>query len=152
MAPYPLPAPGTASGPPAPPLDPRTMDSLLRHLPGRAAAVLTTMPPAHRHAQLVAHATLADAVVTQIRAEWTELLRLARPTPDDDPLPASVIEPETLALMVPDDARAAVAALSPTQRVQQAVAQAAWLATFGYDVDHAELLAAWEADTTRTAP
>ena len=137
---------------PAPPLDPHAMDTLLRHLPGRAAAVLVAMPPAHRHAQLVAHATLAEAVVTQIRAEWTELLRLARPTPDDDPLPASVIEPERLALMVPDDARDAVAALSPTQRVQQAVAQAGWLADFGYDVDHAELLAAWEANDTRTAP
>ena len=151
MAPCPPPAPGAASGPPAPPLDPRAMDALLQHHPARAAAVLASLRPPQRYAQLLAHAAIVNAPPARMQVEWADLLRLARPTSDDDPLPASVIEPERLALMTPDEARDAVAALSPAQRVAQAVAQAAWLGGFGYPVAVEELLALWAVGDERTA-
>jgi hypothetical protein len=66
--------------------------------------------------------------------------------PSDPP-----ITPETLALMPTDEAHAAVAALAPTQRVIQAIAQAAWLADFGYPVDHAEILASWQVGSIGAA-
>lgn len=149
--PLPLITLGGAEVQPAPPLDPHAMDALLRHRPGRAAAVLLSMRPTARHAQLHAHAALADAPPARIQREWGELLRLARPAPPDDPPPAAPIEPETLALAEPDEARRLIAALSPTQRVRQAVAQAAWLNGYGYPVDYEELLTAWEADAGRAA-
>jgi hypothetical protein len=94
-----LPRPGLATpkASPAAPFQPYTLDGLLRRRPERAAAVLAALRPA-----------------------------LRRRCPDDrnDPLPSAPIEPETLALLEPDAAQAAVAALSPTQRVRQAVAQA----------------------------
>jgi hypothetical protein len=147
MAPHSPPAPGNpAGGPPAPPLDPRALDTLLRHHPARAARVLASMRPAARHAQLLAHAALTDAPPTRIQAEWADLLRLAHPGEPDDPPPAAPIEPERLALIELEEARAAIAALTPPQRVTQAVAQAAWLASFGYPVGFEEILAVWEAE------
>lgn len=153
MAPPPVPPTtlGHTEGPIAPPLDPRALDALLRHRPDRAAAVLLSMRPAARHAQLVAHAALAEALPTRIQREWAELLRLARPTTPDDPPPTAPIEPEALAIAEPDEARRLIAALSPAQRVRQAVAQAAWLNGYGYPVAFEELLAAWEADAERAA-
>ena len=82
-------------------------------------------------------AGIADAMPI---AAWAALRCRAG---DDDSAPAAVIEPATLALMEPDEARASLARLSPTQRVAQAVAQAAWLADFGYAVTHTEILASW---------
>jgi hypothetical protein len=147
MAPYSPSAPGNpAGGPPAPPLDPRAMDVLLRHHPARAAAVLLSMRPATRHARLLAHAEISDAPPLRIQVEWQELLCCARPVDLDELPPAAPIEPERLALMEPKEARAAIAVLTPMQRVQQAIAQAAWLASFGYPVGFEELLAVWEAE------
>lgn len=147
----PPPAGNPAGGPPAPPLDPRAMDALLRHHPSRAARLLASMRPPQRHAQLLAHAEITDAPLPRIQAEWQELLCLVRPADPDEPLPAAPIEPERLALLEPQEARAAIAALTPAQRVAQAVAQAAWLSAYGYPVDFTELLAAWEADGERQA-
>jgi hypothetical protein len=125
------------------------MDALLQHRPERAAAILAAMRPPQRRAQLVARAEIAEAPPALVEAPWAELLR--RPDDRDDPPLAAPIEPETLALMEPDEAQAAVAALSPAQRARQAVAQAAWLAAFGYPVGHAEILASWEAVGERQA-
>lgn len=150
MAP-PLPTLGPAEASPAPPLDPRAMDSLLRHRPDRAARVLAAMRPAARHLQLLAHAEITEVLPTRIQAEWAELLRLAHPGEQDDPLPASVIEPEQLALAEPEESRRLIAALTPEQRVRQAVAQAAWLAGFGYEVSFEEILASWEPGDERRA-
>ena len=63
----------------------------------------------------------------------------------------AALEPEALALMEPSEASATLAALSPTQQVQQAIAQAAWLASFGYPVGFEEILAMWEAEQGRVA-
>jgi hypothetical protein len=109
------------------------------------------MGPAARHAQLLAHATLADAPAARIQAEWQKLLHLARPVPPDDPPLAAPIEPEALALMESNEAKHLITTLTPTQRMAQAVAQAAWLASFGYPVGFEELLAAWEAKQDRAA-
>jgi hypothetical protein len=140
------PAGNPAGGPPAPPLDPRAMDALLRHHPARAARILASMRPPQRHAQLLAHAEISDAPATRIQAECADLLCRARPSAPDDPPPAAPIEPEVLALMEPDEAKRLIANLTPTQRVLQAIAQAAWLASFGYPVGFEELLAVWEAE------
>lgn len=72
-------------------------------------------------------------------------------TPDDLRL-AAPIEPETLARAEPSEARRLIAALSPAQRCAQAVAQAAWLNSFGYPVTFTEILTVWEADEPRPAP
>jgi hypothetical protein len=136
-----VPRPGLATpkASPAAPFQPHTLDTLVRRRPERAAAVLAALRPTLRRAQLAAQAELAEP------------LRRRCPDDCDDPLPNAPIEPETLALLEPDAAQAAVAALSPTQRVRQAVAQAHWLADFGYPVAFEELLAAWASDGTRTA-
>ena len=139
MAPTSPSAPGTPVGglSAPPPFEPTAFHHLIDRNPARAAALLAAMRPPQRYAQLVAHAAHADAMPI---AAWAALLCRAG---DDDSSPAAVIEPATLALMEPDDAAAALADLTPTQRVAQAVAQAAWLADFGYAVTHTEILASW---------
>jgi hypothetical protein len=129
-----VPRPSLAT--PAAPFLPHTLDGLLRRQPERAAAVLAALRPALRRAQLAVQAELAEP--------------LRRYLDDRDaPLPSAPIAPETLALLEPDAAQAAVAALSPTQRIRQAVAQAHWLADFGYPVAFEDLLAAWAAGMPR---
>jgi hypothetical protein len=110
----------------------------LRRLDEAAPAAFVTV--AGGFSPSAAHATRADAA--PIVASWAAL---PCPAEDDDPAPAAVIEPATLALIEPAEARVALAGLSRTQRVAQAVAQAAWLADFGYEVTHTEILASWAA-------
>ena len=130
MAPIPPPAPGNpAGGPPAPPCPLPEPDhiSLARRI--AALRLVRTAPP-------------------YLRATWDALRYLHIP---DDDAPAAVIEPATLARLEPIESRRALAALTPTQQVAQAVAQAAWLASFGYNVNHEEILALWASTLYRTA-
>jgi hypothetical protein len=150
----PRPSLGTPKATPAAPFAPATFDALLRHRPARAATLLAAMRPALRDAQCRAHAALADAPAPRIAHEWADLVARADLSPapvDDEATPcASVYEPELLALRDPADAQRQIAALSPTQRVAQAAAQAAWLAGFGYPVTLDEVLAGWGDRAERT--
>lgn len=141
----PRPSLGTPEAPPAAPFQPHTLDGLLQRRPARAAAILAAMRPALRPAQCRAHAALADAPAPRIAQEWADLVAragLSTAPADDEATPcASVYEPEHLALRDPADAQRLIAALSPTQRVTQAAAQAAWLAGFGYPVTLDDVLA-----------
>ena len=138
--------PGPIDTLPTPPLDPRSLNALLRHRPERALAVIAAMSPAQRHAQLVAQLIHATLPPERLKAAYTELGY--DPCPDSlaTPLPAAPIEPLTLGRAEPDEARQMVAALSPSQRVAQAVAQAAWLTRYGYPVTAEEILAVFEGD------
>lgn len=144
------PALGRAETPPAPPLEPRSLYRLLRRRPHCAAAVLAAMRPRQRRVQLLAQARLAAVPVERLQAEWSQLL--ANLAPDTErAAPAPPIEPQRLALAEADEARQLLAALSPTQRAAQAIAQVAWLRSYGYPVTTDELLAAWERDLS-TSP
>lgn len=151
MAPHPPPAPGDTSGPVSPPLDPHALNVLLARDPARAAAILTAMRPALRAQQAQAHADLASVDATRITQEWRDLIACVNPLiappehPDGADAPcASVYEPELLACADPAVVRRWVLDLAPAQRVQQAVAQAAWLGSFGYPVTFNDVLAGWE--------
>jgi hypothetical protein len=112
------------------------------------------MRPAQRDAQCRAHAARADAPAPRIAQEWAELVAHAGLSPaplDDEAAPcASVYDPEHLALRDPAEAQRLIAALTPTQRISQATAQAAWLASFGYPVTLDEVLAGWGDLAERT--
>lgn len=151
MAPHPPSAPGTASGPVSPPLDPHALNALLAREPERAAAILAAMRPALRSQQAQAHADLAGVDSARIAQEWRDLIAhvgplVAPPDKQDgvDAPCASVYEPELLACADPAEVRRWVLDLAPAQRVQQAVAQAAWLNSFGYPVTFNDVLAGWE--------
>ena len=132
-------APGMAVGglSAPPPFEP-TASVQRRTLLGRIG---DPTPQVFYHEAHEAHEGRTDSICGLCQAAWAALSCPA--ADDDDSAPAAVIEPATLALMEPDEARASLARLSPTQRVAQAVAQAAWLADFGYAVTHTEILAAW---------
>lgn len=144
------PAPGVPSGPASPPLDPHALNALLARDPERAAAILAAMRPALRSQQAQAHADLAGVDPTRITQEWHDLIARCGPSvpvapPDGADAPcASVYEPELLACADPAEVRRWVMDLAPAQRVQQAVAQAAWLNSFGYPVTFNDVLAGWE--------
>jgi hypothetical protein len=156
----------SASPTPAPPLDPHAFSLLLARDPVRAAAILAAMRPAMRAQQVHAHATLVGLAADQISQTWRELIaRFHAPSAPLAPcggtsgasdgasaLCVAVYEPERLALVEPAEARAAVAALTPAQRKDQAVAHAAWLASFGYAVCPTEILAAWGSTPHPGAP
>jgi hypothetical protein len=148
------PALGTPEASPAAPFTPRAFDALLGSSPARAAAILAAMRPALRDAQCRAHAALAAAPAPRIAHAWADLIARAglSPAPVDDAVTpgASVYEPELLALIDPADAQRLIAALSPTQRVTQAAAQAAWLASLGYPVTLDDILAGWGDLAERT--
>lgn len=152
--PYPPPAPGTTSGPPAPPLDPLALNALLDRDPAKAAAILAAMRPALLRAQAAAHAALAGVDAARIVREWCDLIARVGPPPApttphagaDAPC-ASVYEPELLADLLVEQPRLAhelLRALSPNQRVAQAVAYANWLGTHGMPVTLDDVLASWQ--------
>jgi len=159
MAPPPPPAPGVPSGPGTPPLDPHALNQLLARDPARAAAILAAMRPAMLRAQATAHAPLGGGDAAQIVREWAALIARVGPLPappaprDGADAPcASVYEPEVLAdLLVahPRLAHALLQALTPSQRVTQAVTYAAWLADHGLPVQIADVLASWESQEVR---
>jgi hypothetical protein len=109
------------------------------------------MRPALRSQQAQAHADLAGVEPTRITQEWLDLIAhvgplIAPPDHQDgaDAPCASVYDPELLACADPADVRRWVLDLAPAQRVQQAVAHAAWLNSFGYPVTFNDVLAGWE--------
>lgn len=151
MAPHPPSAPGVASGPASPPLDPHAFNALLARDPARAAAILAAMRPLLRAQQAQAHADLTGVDTARIAQEWHDLIARCGPAiaptaPADgaDAACASVYDPELLACVEPAEVRRWVMDLTPAQRVQQAVAQAAWLNSFGYPVTFNDVLADWE--------
>jgi len=131
---------------------------LLAREPAHAAAILAAMRPALRSQQAQAHAALAGVDLARITQEWRDLIAHVGPLialPDhqdgaDTPC-ASVYDPELLACADPAEVRRWVMDLTPAQRVQQAVAQAAWLNSFGYPVSFTEILAGWELPAVRCA-
>lgn len=139
MAPCPPPAPGNpAGGPPAPPLDPHALTSLLARDPARAAALLAAMRPALRHAQAEAPRRARWRQPRAGMAAWADLIarcgpplapRAPRAPPAGADAPcASIYDPETLTdLLAEQPARAAalLGRLSAPQRRTQAVAVAA---------------------------
>jgi hypothetical protein len=150
----PRPSLGTPEAAPAAPFAPHAFDAFVRRRPERAAAVLAALRPALRDAQCHAHAALADAPAPRIAHEWADLVARVGLSPapiNDGATPCtSVYEPESLALRDPADAQRLIAALSPTQRVTQAAAQAAWLAGFGYPITLDDVLAGWGVLAERT--
>lgn len=130
-----------------PPLDPQPFHQLLRDNPARAAASLAALRPAQLALQAQAHAALVGADPVSVSAEWGRLISRYRPPPPvvgGEVEHGTVYEPEPLALADPAEATLLIAALTPAQRVQQAVAQAAWLNSFGYPITAHEILAMWE--------
>jgi hypothetical protein len=134
---------------PSAPLCPRALNTLLVNNPGRAAAIVAALRYPLRNAQAAAHAALSGVPISRIRAEWRDLIRRYGPAStaelniNDDPRCVSVYEPEQLALADATHAQTLIAALTPSQRVQQAVAQATWLSEFGYPASAEEVLASW---------
>lgn len=145
------PALGTAEAPPAPPLEPHSLHRLLQRRPGCAAAVLAAMRPRQRRAQLAAQAHFAAVAVESLQVEWAELPAHLPSNDLQHTPPPAPIEPLLLALAEPHEARQRVDALCPAQRAAQAIAQAAWLHSYGYPVSAGELLAAWERDLSTSS-
>lgn len=150
MAPTCSPALGPTENHPLSPFDPRAFAVLLREHPERGAAVLAAMRPAQLQAQLRANAALSNASVEQLRQSWRALIALTLPPPpphDDDFVCAAVFEPYTLEVLCaesPACLHMLIEELSPGQRIQQAIAHAAWLERHGYCAQPAEFLARWD--------
>ncbi len=111
MAPHPPSAPGVASGPASPPLDPHAFNALLARDPARAAAILAAMRPLLRAQQAQGHADLAGVDTARIAQEWHGLIARCGPAiaptaPADgaEAACASVYDPELLACVEPGDA------------------------------------------------
>lgn len=157
MAPPPFsPAPGTASGPPAPPFDPHALNALLDRDPARAAAILAAMRPALRAQQAQAHADLAGVTATRITQEWRDLIArcgLVPAPPERPPLTCvAVYDPETLANLLalhPQIAYGLLSQLSTLQRVAQALAYTEWMDAHGFPVSVDEILMDWKAGALR---
>lgn len=126
-----------------PPLDTALLDLLLARHPAVAARVLIAMPHRRRWAQLCAYATLLDVPTTRLQREWADLFTCAA-QPDAVPRVCAPLDPVDCALLDPVDLAAALRAMTPAQRMAQAVAQAAWLSSFGFPVNAHEILAGWE--------
>lgn len=135
--------------PPAPPFEPHTFQVLVQHRPERASSILAAMRPAMLAAQAQAHAVIGGTTAERIIDGWRPLIArgrsapLVRPSHDDSG--DAVYEPERLAMAPDHEARDLIVALTPTQRVRQAQAQAMWLSGWGYPVTAAQILDGWRA-------
>jgi hypothetical protein len=139
---------------PPPPLDPSALNALIEHAPAHAAAILDAMRPRQRDAQAKAHATLAGLPGATIAQQWDALIVTHSPLPPD-PVPfhtdapgdpgISVFEPEVIGIADPAEARKLIATLTESQKLNQAIAQAAWMSQFGYDVTWMDYMVAWES-------
>lgn len=131
-----------------PPLDATLLDRLLAQNPAVAARVLIAMPHRRRWAQLCAYATLLDVPTTRLQREWADLFTQATPH-TEQPLLCAPLDPVDCALLDPADLAAALRTMTPTQRMAQSVAQAAWLSSFGYPVTANDVLRGWQEGAIR---
>jgi hypothetical protein len=144
------PAPGhRARGLTAAPLDTISFKYLLASCPDLGVRIQTQ---AQAHCALLATRGIIRPPA-EVITNWQRLITTHSPLPPPawaEAMCGCVIAPEALALADPDDATRMVATLTPTQRAQQAAAQAAWLADFGYPVTLDQVLAGWGDLAERT--
>ncbi|MBX0330484.1 hypothetical protein K2Z83_22780 [Oscillochloris sp. ZM17-4] len=128
------------------PLEPFAFAHLLQNRPDLGASILINLSPRNIQAQATAHAALDERTSPiEVLTGWQRIINTYYPTAiGPDVVCGCVIDPQTLAEADIDTARMLVGALSPRQRVQQAITQAAILAEIGYPTSAEEILRSWE--------
>lgn len=140
------------------PLEPVSFAHLLASRPDLATSILAHLSPRNIQAQAQAHSALLAAQDVfrspqSVLTDWQHLINTYCPTSAPTMTEATcdyVIDPEVLSLAEISEARLLIAALTPTQRIQQAIAQASWLASSSnHSVTAESLLASWASDAAR---